>query len=375
MRKLLRRSAAVGAILMATGTLFAQPFLRKEFAGDFLIGAALSKDQILDKEELLPFVAAQFSAVTAENAMKWEKLNPARGRYEFEVADRLAAFARENDIHLTGHTLVWHSQTPGWVFEDESGRPASRELLLSRLEKHINTVVGRYRGTVPSWDVVNEALNEDGTLRESPWYKIIGEEFLEKSFEFAHRADPAAELYYNDYNLFKPAKREGAIRLVKRLQEKGIPIHGVGMQAHYSLDFPADVDEVEQSVKAFAAVGVKVLFTELDVSVLPFPNDAEQGADIGRTSVIRSGLDPYVNGLPLEIERRQSEIYQRLFRIFLRHRASISRVTFWGVNDGNSWKNNWPIRGRTDYPLLFDRKNRPKKALLEIVKMRHEQDW
>ena len=253
---------------------------RDEFSGRFLIGAALKKSQIMGREVgLLDFVASQFSALTAEDVMKWERIHPGEETYEWEATDALVEFCKANDIFLTGHTLVWHQQTPDWVFEDQNGDPASRELLLERMEQHINTIVGRYKGVVPSWDVVNEALDYDGSVRESKWQQIIGNDFVEKAFEYAHKADPQAKLYYNDYNLYKPAKRAGALRLVKSVQDKGIPVHGIGMQGHYGLDHPEDLTQLEDSILAFAELG-DVMITELDITVLPSPEKGIEGADL-----------------------------------------------------------------------------------------------
>lgn len=342
--------------------------LRERFAGDFLIGAALNYEQILGKDQASPeFIARQFSALTAENAMKWQRIHPTEEEFAWDYADKLAAFANENDLHLTGHTLVWHQQTPNWVFEDATGAPASRDLLLARLESHIRTVVGRYKGRVQSWDVINEALDEDGALRATKWRNLIGEDYILKAFEFAHSADPDAKLYYNDFNLYKPEKRAGAIRLVRSLRNQGAIVHGVGMQAHYGLDSPHDLGEVEDSIVAFSNAGLDVLITELDVSVLPYPSE-QHGADLanGRFRYDRR-LDPYTDGLPAGVERELSDRYVDLFRLFLAHRDKISRVTLWGIHDAQSWKNNWPMPGRTDYALLFDRNNRPKAVVGEIL--------
>jgi endo-1,4-beta-xylanase len=239
-------------------------------------------------------------------------------------------------MFVIGHTLVWHSQTPRWVFEDEGGQPASRELLLTRMRDHIHTVVGRYKGKIRGWDVVNEALNEDGSLRASPWLKIIGEDYLVKAFEFAHEADPEAELYYNDYSLEGGRKRQGAARLVKMLQAAGVKLTCVGLQGHYSLEHPT-VGEIGQTIEVFAKLGLKVMITELDVDVLPTPGPG--GADVS----MRFGADPkhnpYTNGLPTEIERRLADRYAELFGTFLKHRDAITRVTFWGVSDRSSWLN------------------------------------
>lgn len=359
---------------VAAGAAFADdaPALRDVFADDFLIGAALDAGQILGLDQATPeFIAKHFSALTAENAMKWERIHPDEDRYVFDYADRLTAFAKSHGIHVAGHTLVWHKQTPDRVFRDASGRPASRELLLARMRSHIETVVGRYRGQVASWDVVNEALDAGGELRDNRWHRIIGDDYVAKAFEFAHAADPDAFLIYNDFDLYLPAKRDGAIRLLDGLRRKGIPVHGIGMQAHYRLDAPANLQDVEDSIVAFSKAGFDVMITELDVSVLPNPTEAGGAVRVDGRFRHDARFDPYTGGLPASVERQLGQRYVDLFSIFLAHRDAVSRITFWGVNDAQSWKNDWPMWGRTDYPLLFDRENRPKPALFDIVGLEH----
>lgn len=345
------------------------PTFRDEFSGRFRIGAALNLDQIMGQEiGILDFVARQFNALTAENEMKWERIHPGEGEYNWESSDTLVKFCKANDIFLTGHALIWHQQTPDWVFEDENGEPASRELLLERMEEHINTIVGHFNGAVPSWDVVNEALNEDGSMRESKWQQIIGDDFVEKAFEFAHKADPNAKLYYNDYNLFKPEKRAGAVWLVKQIQDKGIPVHGIGMQGHYGLDHPGDLTELEDSILAYAELG-DVMITELDVSILPFPEEGIEGADLNINMELKAKYNPYTEGLPADVQGAQNKRFLDIFTVFLKHQDKISRVTFWGVNDGHSWKNGWPMQGRTDYPLMIDRNNDLKPVAIELFRL------
>lgn len=344
--------------------------LKAAFKDHFLVGAALNVNQIMGQDPgATSLVAREFNALTAENATKWEKIHPLEDRFEWAVADALAEYAENHDMHLTGHVLVWHQQTPDWVFEDGAGNPATRELLLERMEHHISKVVGRYKGRIDAWEVVNEALNEDGSLRETPWLQIIGEDFIEQAFRFAHKADPEARLYYNDFNLYKPEKREGAVRIVHGLLEKGVPVHAVGMQGHYGLDYPEDLGQFGDSINAFAGLGLEVYITELDLSVLPFPDEESRSADLNVNLELSARLNPYAGGLPVEVEDVQVARYTDLFRIMLENSDSVERVTFWGVNDGQSWKNNWPMRGRTDYPLLFDRKNQPKRAYCEILEL------
>ncbi|WP_144207923.1 endo-1,4-beta-xylanase [Shewanella donghaensis] len=329
--------------------------LKNHFAENFKIGTAISKAQVLNSADPeLRLAAEHFNTFTPENSMKWESVNPLPNEYQFDVADALVNFAKNNNQQLVGHTLVWHSQTPDWVFEDDAGNPLNRAQLLKVMEIHIKTVAGRYAEQIFAWDVVNEALNEDGSLRESKWQQIIGDDFIEQAFIYAHQAAPNAKLYYNDYNMFKPEKRAGAIKLIKRLKQKGIQIDGVGMQAHYSLDYP-DFNEVEDSIVAFAATGVDVMVTELDISVLPFPENLAEGADVSLDVALQQQYNPYTEGLPIEIEQQLASRYQNLFAIYKKHSESIGRVTFWGVSDKQTWRNGWPMKGRTDYPLLIDR--------------------
>ncbi|XPF94470.1 endo-1,4-beta-xylanase [Colwellia sp. RE-S-Sl-9] len=342
--------------------------LKELFANKYKIGTALSREQIIgNSTNVLPFVNQQFNAVTPENSMKWERIHPEDGVYDFEAADALVEFSNKNNHFFTGHTLVWHSQVPDWVFEHKDGTPLNRAELLKRMEDHINTVAGRYAGKIDAWDVVNEALNEDGTLRKSKWLNIIGDDFIEQAFIMAAKAAPKAKLYYNDYNLYKPEKRNGVLNLVKRLQSKGIRIDSVGMQAHYSLTSPS-LTEVEDSIKAYSALNIDVLITELDVSVIPFPDEKNMGADVSLNMKLQDEFNPYPNGLPTEIENQLGDRYRALFNIFNKHQDVIKRVTFWGVSDANTWRNDWPMPGRTDYPLLFDRQLKAKPFVSSLNK-------
>jgi endo-1,4-beta-xylanase len=276
------------------------------------------------------------------------------------------AFGEKHKMFIVGHNLVWHSQTPAWVFKDDKDESLTREILLERLHDHIRTVVRRYKGRIGGWDVVNEALNDDGTLRKSQWLNIIGDDYIAKAFQFAHEADPAAELYYNDYSVENEPKRAGAVELVKKLKALGIPITAVGLQGHDKLDWPTAKQQAD-TIEAFAALGVKVCITELDVDVLP-RRAPGNSADISATSTGGAGLNPYTEGLPDAVQQELARRYAELFDVFVKHRAAISRVTFWGVTDARSWLNNFPIRGRTNYPLLFDREGKPKAAFFAVLK-------
>jgi endo-1,4-beta-xylanase len=249
------------------------------------------------------------------------------------------------------------------VFEDGQGRPASRAVLLARMRDHIFTVVGRYQGRIQGWDVVNEALNDDGTLRDSPWRKIIGDDYLEKAFQFAHEADPHAQLHYNDYSLENEPKRKGALALVKKLQSEGITINCVGLQDHVKLDWPTP-GQLDKTISAFARLGVKVMITELDVDVVP-KTQRRHTADIAENARADAAADVYAQGLPAAKQQELAQRYAELFHVYVQHRADISRVTFWGVTDGDSWLNSF--RG-TNYPLLFDRAGRPKPAFQAVLR-------
>lgn len=343
--------------------------LKDTYSNYFSIGTALSATQIEGKEPgTLDLVKQQFNAVTAENVMKWEIIEPVEGQFNFAAADAMIEFAEANNIKVIGHVLLWHEQTPAWVFQDAKGQPASKELVLSRLKNHINAVMGRYKGRIQGWDAVNEALNEDGTLRQSNWYKALGEDYIATVFEIAHKADPKAELYYNDFNLFKPEKRAGVLKLVAALKAKSVPIHGIGEQGHYSLDYP-ELQQVEDSIVAFKNTGLNLVITELDISVLPFPEPEKIGADISLNMQLKQEFNPYADGLPDTVSQQLTNKYLQLFELFLRHSDAIERVTLWGVNDNQSWRNNWPMKGRTDYPLLFDRKNQPKEVVPQLIKL------
>ena len=328
-----------------------QEGLKDYFKGRFLIGTALSDAQILGKDSVaLDFVARQFNSITAENAMKWERIHPKPGVYSFGKADSMVDYGQRNNMFIVGHCLLWHSQTPDWVFEDSLGKPLTRDALLQRLKDHIFTVVGRYKGKVGGWDVVNEAVGDDGMMRKSKWLEIIGEDFVQKAFEYAREADPKAELYYNDYNIELKNKRVGVIKLIKDLQAKGIKVDAVGIQGHWHLDSP-DLNEIDESFREYAALGLKIMITEFEVNVIPEPTEIV-GAEISQRADYQEKMNPYPVSFPDSMQQVLAKRYAALFELFLKYPDVISRVTFWGVQDGNSWKNNWPIPGRKNYPLL-----------------------
>jgi len=333
--------------------------LSQAYAGAFLIGAAIPGAQLNTAERDL--LCRQFHAVTPENCMKPQPLHPEEKRYDFAAADALVKLARAHGLIVNGHTLVWHHQCPAWFFRD-GDKPAPRRLVLRRLQAHVTTVAKHFAGQVASWDVVNEALADetDGYLRPSQWVTSIGDDFIAQAFLAARRADPRAELYYNDYGIEQPVKREKALRLIRDLQRQKVPLQGIGIQGHWELD-KVPYQDIEDAILAFHNEGLAVAITELDLDVVP---RAVAGADAARQE--SATADPYAGGLPPEIQQRLADQYARLFALFYKHRDKISRVTFWGLHDGRTWLNHWPSK-RTNHPLLWDRQLQPKPALAAVL--------
>ena len=346
--------------------------LKDAFKDSFRIGAALNQAQFDERDTRgAALVKAQFNTISPENVLKWESIHPKPDTFSFEEPDRYVAFGEKTHMFIIGHTLVWHNQTPAWVFQDDHGAPLDREALLQRMREHIRTVVGRYKGRIGGWDVVNEALNKDGTLRPTPWLKIIGEDYIAKAFEFAHEADPKAELYYNDYSLENEPKRKGAIDLIKKLKAQGVQVTAVGLQGHDKMGWPT-LEQQDATIAALSQLGVKVNITELDIDVLPAAT-RQPGADVSLSVEAQGKLNPYAAGLPDSVQQALATRYADLFGVFVKYRGVITRVTFWGVTDGDSWLNNWPVKGRTAYPLLFDRNGQPKPAFHAVVRAGKDQ--
>lgn len=338
--------------------------LKNAYNGDFYIGTALDINQIEEKDpKVTNFIAKEFNAITAENIMKSMFVHPEKDKFDFETSDKFVAFGKKHKMFIHGHTLIWHSQLPKWLSEINDSAEMN-----AALENHITTIVKKYKGQVDSWDVVNEAVNDDGTLRQSVFLKTLGEDFIAKSFQLAAAADPKVELYYNDYSMTNPAKRSGVIRMVKKIQEKGIKIDGIGMQGHWHLNRPT-IEEIEKSIIEYSNLGVKVSITELDVSVLPSPYGL-QGAEVSQRFENNEKMNPYPKTLPDSMQVKLAQRYNDIFKLFLKHKDKISRVTFWGVNDTQSWLNDFPIKGRTDYPLLFDANLQPKKAYESVISLK-----
>ena len=337
------------------------PSLKETFKNDFLIGAAIDTEQIERKDTAADvLIKQQFNAVTPENIMKAEIIHPAWNTYNFDLAGKLVAFAQQNDMKVNAHNLIWHSQLPAFMRNMQSA-----DSVRQYFEHHITTVASRYDGKVYSWDVVNEALNEDGTFRNSIFLQKLGPDYIVEAFRLAQKASPHSKLYYNDYNIEQPKKRAGAIELIKKIQAAGVRIDGVGIQGHWRAG-NVPLNDIEESIKEFSALGIEVMFTELDLGVLPNPWD-NATADVSATSKGDATMNPYANGLPDSVEQIQAKAYADLFKLFLKYKNTVSRVTFWGVNDGQSWLNDWPIHGRTNYPLLFDRNFQPKPAFNSVI--------
>lgn len=363
-------SKILTAILMTMllANAFGQASLKDAYKGAFKIGVALNQAQFTEADARGAAIAKeQFNSISPENILKWESVHPKPNEYAFDGPDKYVAFGQKNKMFIIGHTLVWHSQTPAWVFKNEKGEPLTRDELLQRMKDHIQTVVGRYKGRINGWDVVNEALNEDGSMRQTQWMKIIGEDYIVKAFQFAHEADPKAELYYNDYSVENEAKRNGAVELIKKLKAQGVFITGIGLQGHNNLEWPT-LEQQDATIAAFGKLGLKVMITELDMDVLP-PAGQNRSADINQNVQLRAQLNPYVDGLPEAIQQKLAQRYADLFGVYYKHRNVVTRVTFWGVTDKDSWRNNWPVRGRTSYPLLFDRNGMPKPAFVAVLRV------
>ena len=354
--------------------------LKDGYANEFLIGTIMPggldpNATFTDNPAELGVVAREFNALTAENCMKPMFMQPNEGEYFFKASDYCVDFAEANSMALIGHTLVWHAMTADWFFKDEAGQLPGRELMLERMRTHIDTVVGRYKGRIPYWDVVNEAVLHQGAgnsakLRESPWFKAIGEDYIELAFRHTHAVDPDAKLYYNDYNMTKKEKVDFVLEMVSEMRGNGVPIHGVGLQGHWMLDWPS-LSDIEYTLRTFADAGIPVSITELDISVLPNV-PSHSGANVTDNIEYAEKYNPYSQSIPDEVLQEQADRYHEIFELFLKYKSNIERVTFWGTSDAQSWKNSYPIKGRTDYPLLFDRKFNSKPAYHALLELSDE---
>ena len=332
--------------------------LKDYYKDYFLMGAAVTPRSLHGADSAL--IVQQFNSLTAENAMKMGPIHPKENEFYWKDADSIVAFAKKHKLKMRGHTLCWHTQTPPWLFKSDNGDTVTKEVLLQRLKDHITQVVNRYKGDIYAWDVVNEVIDDNDSVfyRKTIWYKICGEEFIAKAFEYAHAADPKAILFYNDYNTENPKKREKIFEMVKKLKETGIPIHGVGLQGHWSISHPPQ-EEIEKSIQMFSSLGLQVQVTELDVSVYA----GRQGGQIGQAQRDTASV------FTPEMEQQQREKYKMAFEVFRKYRNQITGVTFWNVSDRYSWLDR---RGRKNYPLLFDMNRQPKKAYWDVVNFQPE---
>ena len=339
--------------------------IKDAFEGKFYIGTALNEAEIRGIDTTgVDLVKTHFNSIVAENCMKNEEIHPAEDVWNFELADKFVEFGEANDMFIIGHCLVWHSQLAKWFAYDENGDYVTPEVLKQRMKDHITTIMTRYKGRIHGYDVVNEAIVEDGSYRKSPFYEILGEEFIPWAFECAHAADPDAELYLNDYGMNVPGRRDAYVKLINQLKERGLRIDAIGMQGHMGMDYPT-VEEFETSLLAFAGTGVNVMITEWDMSALPTVN---MGANVADVEEYKASLNPYADGLPEDVAKIWNERMKSFMELFLKHSDKITRVTVWGVSDEDSWKNGWPIPGRTDYCLLIDRNHEVKPFLNEYLK-------
>ena len=329
--------------------------LKNCYRNYFPIGVAVSARTLRDPAQSA-LILKQFNSLTPENAMKMGPIHPEENRYFWRDADSIVAFAQKHNLRVRGHNLCWHEQTPKWLFYDKNGKLVSKEVLLRRLKDHIYNVVGRYKGKIYAWDVVNEAISDDSTkfLRNSLWYQICGDDFILKAFQYAHEADPQAILFYNDYNTERPEKRERVYRLLKKLVDAKVPVNAVGLQAHWSVDEPSS-NELIATIERFASLGLKVQVTELDISVYPWEKNHR---------TLRPGED---TSYTPEREQKQADQYDMVFKVFRKYKKYLTGVTFWNVSDRYTWLDTYPVQGRKNYPLLFDQNLQPKKAYWRVV--------
>ena len=351
MKKLLQITLVALAAAMTLTSCAKEPAgLKDAYKKYFMIGVAVNPRNVSVPEQM-ELVKANFNSMTCENVMKPGEIHPAEGVWKFEEADKVADFCRENGIKLRGHCLVWHSQFANWMFYDSEQNPVSKEVFYERLKEHITTVVNRYKDVIYAWDVVNEAMSDDpdaeDPYRPSRLYQLCGDEFIAKAFQFAHEADPNAILFYNDYNECDPAKSDKIYNMVKKMQDAGVPITGIGMQGHYNAYEPSE-DQINAAIEKYSKIVSHIHVTELDVRV-----NREMGGRL-RFSTEGEEISP-------EVEQRFNDQYAMIFRAFRNHKDVIDCVTFWNLADADSWL------GARNYPLLFDKDFQPKAAY-SIVK-------
>lgn len=359
-------SALVAVSLFASFNSMAQETLASATKGKFLFGVAVNMQQVNGARPVeAELISSEFSAIVPENCMKPQPIHPEENKYVWDDADKFLTFGEKNKQVVTGHCLIWHSQIGRWMFVDENGKDVSPDVLKERMRQHIYAVVGRYKGRIKGWDVVNEAFEDNGKYRNSKFYQILGKDFIRYAFQFAHEADPDAELYYNDYNVERPSKCDAIIEMVKELRAAGCRIDAVGSQAHMHMNSPT-LEAAETSLRKLKDAGVKILITEWDISILPSPYE---GANVSAKFGYTSEMDPYREGVPDSVQQKWNKRVLDMFGLFLKYNDVIDRVTIWGLSDATTWLNGFPIRGRKDYPVLFDRNNQRKKVVEEMIKM------
>ncbi|MDQ8184062.1 endo-1,4-beta-xylanase [Pelagicoccus sp. SDUM812002] len=352
------------------------PSLHEAFEGLFLIGGTLSDRMILDTSDPGYAIAEKhFNSLSPENCMKWGRMNPEPNVENYELAETFVRYGAANDQALVGHTLFWHSQTPDWVYKDEAGNDLSREALLARMRERATLMAERWGDEIVYWDVVNESIMGDGSWRKSKYQQIIGDDFTEQAFRIASEIlPPNAQLLYNDYSMTDAGRRDAVVAMVKDFKAKGLRIDGIGMQGHWLMDFP-DTKDIAESIQAFGSTGVKVHITELDLDLLGRASFFGADVDI-RAIQVTPENNPYPDGVaPPAEEERFANRYGEIFETLVANADHIERVTFWGITDKTSWLNHFPVRGRTNFALLFDRQYQPKPAfyrVLETAKNRKE---
>lgn len=348
--------------------------LKEAYKDAFLVGVAINPDITSGKDkDAQDIVVKQFNAITVENVMKAALINPQPGIFNFGPADEYIEFGKKHNMFIVGHTLVWHNQAPDWFFKNAEGRLNNSQEQIQRMRQHIEVIAGRYSGKVDAWDVVNEVIDNDGNYRPTTWVKGVGngDTLVKYAFKFSNEYAPNTELYYNDFNAWRPAKRDGIMRMVRMLQKEGVRIDGIGIQGHWGINYPKN-EYIVAAIDSFSSLGVKVMITELDVDVLPLTKEGQiigQGMSDPQFQLeeFKKFFDPYPNGLPDDIQEALAHRYEELFKIFYHKKEKIARVTFWGVHDGMSWKNGYPIPNRTNYPLLWDRNYQPKPAFNAVL--------
>ncbi len=344
------------------------PTLKSAFADDFIVGAALNTATFTEANAAAAeLVAREFNTITPENDLKWERIQPGRDSFNWGPADAFVAFGEKHDMFIVGHTLVWYQQIGNYVAD-----VTDPDEMRAVLKEHIDAVAGRYKGRIDAWDVLNEAIDDagEGALRAWSVPDVLGPDYVTEVFKMARAADPDAELYYNDYNAWQPKKRAGMIRLLKRALANGAPIDGVGIQGHYHMTEPT-LGQIEAAIEDIAALGLKIMFTEVDLNVLPNPYSSIS-ADPRLSFENSPFMNPYPDpkALPDSVKTAMADRYEEIFELFLKHKDKIDRVTFWGVGDGDSWLNGWPVKGRTNYPMLFDRDYAKKAAYDRVMSLK-----